>query len=65
MMIGNMSSGKSSFTNTLRTALKKDCRHIDTTAVVYGQHHESVTSQVKIFQYVSPIQIISELHFKH
>lgn len=47
LMIGNLSSGKSSFTNTLRTAMKENCRHIDTTAVVYGQHHESVTSQVK------------------
>lgn len=47
LMIGNMSSGKSSFNNTLRTAIKKDCRYVDTTAVVYGQHHESVTSQVK------------------
>ncbi|XP_078310080.1 interferon-induced protein 44-like [Crassostrea virginica] len=55
MMIGNMSSGKSSFTNTLRTALKKDCRHIDTTAVVYGQHHESVTSQLhKVNLYNGP-----------
>ena len=46
MLIGSLSSGKSSFANTLKTALRVNCKQVDTTCVVHGKNYESVTSKV-------------------
>lgn len=48
LLIGNTSSGKSSFTNTSKTALDPSRRDIDTSALVHGPNYESVTSKVKL-----------------
>lgn len=60
-VIGSIGSGKSLLVNILATVLRNN-NQIATTAVAYGDHGESLTSNVSLNSYINEITLLGEIN---
>lgn len=60
-VIGSIGSGKSLLVNILATVLRNN-NQIATTAVAYGDHGESLTSNVSLNSYINEITLLGDIN---